>query len=62
MMDPSELAEKIRNAPSNSTRIFRKLPPKKQEERIRKALDHDNDAGMSAVDEYVYLKQKEANE
>ncbi|MDR0362094.1 MAG: hypothetical protein LBJ46_05340 [Planctomycetota bacterium] len=60
-MDPKEWAEKIKSAPGNSTRIFRKLPPKKREEHIRKALEHDNDAGMSAVDEYVYLKNKEAN-
>ena len=60
-MDPKERAEKIRQAPRNSERFFRKMSPKKKEEELRHALDHDNDSGLSSVDEYVYLKKQEAD-
>lgn len=57
-MKPQERAEKIRNAPSNSRRFFKKLTPAQRDTEIRRALEHDNDAGMSAVDEYVYQKKQ----
>lgn len=59
MITPEERAEKIRNAPSNSSRIFRKMSPQQQQERVHQALHHTNDAGMSSADEYAYLRRKE---
>ncbi len=41
--------------------FFRKITTEKKDEEIRHALEHDNDSGLSSVDEYVYLKQKETN-
>lgn len=61
MISPKERTEKIRSAPRNSERYFRKLTPEEKEKHLREALDHDKDAGLSSVDEYVYLKQKEAD-
>lgn len=59
MIDPKERAEKIRNAPRNTSRRFRILTPEQREQRRRQALDHDNDAGMSSTDEYVYQRHRE---
>lgn len=61
-MDPRERAEKIRNAPSNSRRFIRKMTPEERDTHVRKALEHENDSGMSAVDEYVYLKKRQTEE
>ena len=44
MITPKEKAEKIKKAPSNSQRFFKKLTPEAKEKEIRRALDHDNDA------------------
>ncbi|MCC8109176.1 MAG: hypothetical protein LIQ30_09070 [Planctomycetes bacterium] len=60
MIDPKERAEKIRQAPRNSERYFRKLSEKKKEEELQHALHHDNDSGLSSVDEFVYLKKRES--
>ena len=59
MLPANERIEKIRSAPKHSTRILRKRTPEEKELRLRQALEHDNDAGLSAVDEYVFLKHKE---
>ena len=61
MISPKERAEKIRSAPRNSERFIRKMTPEEHEKHLRRALEHDNDAGMSSTDEYVYLKHKETN-
>lgn len=59
MIHPKEKAEKMRQAPSNSGRWIKKMSAEKRTEHVTRALQHDNDAGLSSTDEYVYLKQKE---
>lgn len=59
MITPEERIEKIRSAPRNSERFFRKLTPEQKEERLHRALHHDNDAGLSSSDEHAYLKRNE---
>ena len=61
MITPKEKTQKIKMAPSNSQRFLKKMTPEQHEKHLRHALEHDNDAGMSSVDEYVYLKHKETN-
>lgn len=61
MITPKERTEKMRSAHKNSERYFRKLAPEEKEKHLREALDHDKDAGLSSVDEYVYLKRKETD-
>lgn len=61
MLTHKEKTEKIKKAPSNSGRFLKPLPPEEHDKRLRRALEHDNDAGLSSVDEYVFLKNKEAN-
>lgn len=59
MIHPKDRAEKIRQAPSNSGRWIKKMPQEKKEEHLAHALHHDNDAGMSSTDEFVYLRKQE---
>lgn len=59
MLPVEERMEKIRSAPKHSTRILRKRTPEEKEQRRRQAMEHDNDAGLSSVDEYVFLKHRE---
>lgn len=61
MIRPEERIEKIRKAPSNSGRWLKGLSKEKHDEHIQHALQHDNDAGMSSTDEYVYLRSKEVS-
>lgn len=61
MITPKERADKIKKAPSNSGRWLKSLSKEKHDERLQHALHHDNDAGLSSTDEYVYLHAKEVN-
>ena len=38
------------------------MTPEERDTHVRKALEHENDSGMSAVDEYVYLKKRQTEE
>ncbi len=59
MITPKERSEKIRKAPSNSTRFFRAVTSDQRKEHAHQAMEHANDAGMSSTDEYVFLKTRE---
>lgn len=61
MITPQERMEKIRKAPSNSGRWLKKMAKPQHDEELQHALHHDNDAGLSSTDEYVYLHTKEVD-
>ncbi len=60
MLTPKERSEKIRSAPKNSRR-FLKVSREEYEKHVKRALEHEKDGGLSSVDEYVFLKHKEAD-
>ena len=61
MLDPKERAEKIRNAPNNTTRVFHKLTPEEREQRIKNALEREKHPGLSSSDEYAFLRNTESS-
>lgn len=58
MITPQEKAEKMRQA-SKTTGRFIKKHPEAHDKRMKEALEHEHDAGLSSVDEYVYLKKNQ---
>lgn len=61
MITPRERAEKIRNAPKNTSLRFKKMTPEEREKHRRQAVEHDNDAGMSSTDEFVFQRRREVD-
>lgn len=60
MLTSKEKTEKIRNATKQTGR-FLKLPKEEYEKHLKRALEHEKDAGMTSVDEYVYQKHQETS-
>lgn len=61
MIHPTEKAEKMRQAPSNTRIWTRQMNSERRAVHLKKALHHEDGAGLSSTDEFVFLKQKEVD-
>ncbi len=61
MIHPKEKAEKIRKAPSNSGRFYKKMTREERDQHAHKAMEHEKAGRLSSSDEYAYLKHQEAD-